>query len=233
MTTRHIALLAYPQMTALDLVGPHHVLSMLPGVKVHLVAKTLQPITSDLGLVLTPSITFDDCPARLEVLFAGGGTEGTLAAMADEATLAFVRTRGLQAAWITSVCTGSLLLGAAGLLRGRCATSHWATLPLLHHYGATPVSRRVVQDGNVLTGAGVTAGLDFALTLAATLTSPEFARQVQLLAEYDPAPPFDAGSPWSAGEATAEPLRRHLAPFVARAKAAAERHAGSTMHADG
>lgn len=224
MTTRHIALLAYPQMTALDLIGPHHVLAMLPGVKVHVVARTLEPVTSDLGLVLTPSTTFDDCPQQLEVLFTGGGTNGTLAAMEDETTLAFLRSRGRQAAWVTSVCTGSLLLGAAGLLHGRRATSHWATLHLLRHYDAIPVAHRVVQDGHVLTGAGVTAGLDFALTLAATLTSPEFARQVQLLAEYDPAPPFDAGSPSSAGEATAEPLRRHLAPFVARATAAAERH---------
>lgn len=225
MTTRHIALLAYPKMTALDLIGPHHVLSMLPGVTVRLVAKTLEPVTSDLGLVLTPSITFDDCPEQLEVLFTGGGTQGTLAAMADEATVDFMRTRGQKATWVTSVCTGSLLLGAAGLLHGRRATSHWATLPVLRHYGATPEAQRVVQDGKVLTGAGVTAGLDFALTLAARLSSPEFARQVQLLAEYDPAPPFDAGSPARAGEATVAPLRKHLEPFVASAMAAAECYA--------
>lgn len=231
MTTRHIALLAYPAMTALDLIGPHHVLSMLPGVKVHLVAKTREPIVSDLGLVLSPSATFDECPQQLEVLFAPGGTRGTLAAMDDADTLAFLRARGRQAQWVTSVCTGSLLLGAAGLLQGRRATSHWAVLPLLHHYGATSVAQRVVQDGTVLTGAGVTAGLDFALTLAARLSGPEFARQVQLLAEYDPAPPFDAGSPARAGEATVAPLRRHLEPFVASATAAAERHASGTAAA--
>ena len=227
MSTRHIALLAYPKMTALDLIAPHHVLSMLPGVKVHLVAKTLEPVTSDLGLVITPSITFDDCPQQLEVLFTGGGTQGTLAAMEDAATVAFVRDRGHQATWVTSVCTGSLLLGAAGLLQGRRATSHWATLPVLPHFGATPETRRVVQDGHVLTGAGVTAGLDFALTLAATLSSTEFARQVQLLAEYDPEPPFDAGSPARAGEATLAPLRKHLEPFVAAAMAAGARYAAA------
>lgn len=223
---KHIALLTYPEMTALDLIGPHHVLSMVPGVKVHLVAKTRAPITTDLGLVITPSTTFDDCPEQLEVLFTPGGTRGTLAAMDDEATLGFLRRRGAEARWVTSVCTGSLLLGAAGLLRGRRATSHWSTLPLLARFGATPVAERVVRDGHCLTGAGVTAGLDFGLTLVAALSTPEHARMVQLLAEYDPAPPFDAGSPQRAGEATAAPLRQMLAPFLANAQAAAERHAG-------
>lgn len=223
MTIRHIALLAYPAMTALDLIGPHHILSMLPNVRVHLVAKTLDPITSDLGLVITPSTTFEDCPQQLEVLFAPGGTSGTLAAMEDEATLAFMRSRGQQARWVTSVCTGSLILGAAGLLQGRRATSHWVARDLLTRFGATPVDQRVVQDGNVVTGAGVTAGLDFALTLAATLSDTEHARKIQLVAEYDPDPPFDAGSPASAGEVTTDALRQMLAPFLAAATEAAQR----------
>lgn len=223
MTTRHIALLAYPAMTALDLIGPHHILSMLPNVRVHLVARTLEPITSDLGLVITPSITFEDCPQQLEVLFTPGGTRGTLAAMEDQATLAFMRSRGQRACWVTSVCTGSLILGAAGLLQGRRATSHWVARDLLTHFGATPVDQRVVQDGNVVTGAGVTAGLDFALTLVATIAGTEHARKVQLVAEYDPAPPFDAGSPARAGKATTDAMRDMLAPFLALATQAAQR----------
>lgn len=223
MTTRHIALLSYPSMTALDLIGPHHILSMLPNVRMHLVAKTLEPITSDLGLVITPSTTFEDCPQQLEVLFSPGGTRGTLAAMEDEATLAFMRSRGQQAKWVTSVCTGSLVLGAAGLLQGRRATSHWVARDLLTYFGATPVDQRVVQDGNVLTGAGVTAGLDFALTLVATIAGTEHARKVQLVAEYDPAPPFNAGSPAAAGEATTQTMRDMLSPFLTMATEVAQR----------
>ena len=223
MTIRHIALLAYPAMTALDLIGPHHILSMLPNVRVHLVAKTLEPITSDLGLVITPSITFDECPLQVEVLFAPGGTRGTLEAMEDEATLAFMRSRGQQARWVTSVCTGSLILGAAGLLQGRRATSHWVTRDLLSRFGAVPVAQRVVRDEHVLTGAGVTAGLDFALTLAAEIAGTAHAHKIQLVAEYDPDPPFDAGSPERAGPETTGALREMLAPFLAGATAAAER----------
>jgi cyclohexyl-isocyanide hydratase len=223
MTIRHIALLAYPAMTALDLIGPHHILSMLPNVRVHLVAKTLEPITSDLGLVITPSITFDECPLQVEVLFAPGGTRGTLEAMADEATLAFMRSRGQQARWVTSVCTGSLILGAAGLLQGRRATSHWVTRDLLSCFGAVPVAQRVVRDEHVVTGAGVTAGLDFALTLAAEISDTAHAHKIQLVAEYDPDPPFDAGSPERAGQQTTQALREMLAPFLTAATQTADR----------
>lgn len=223
MTTRHIALLAYPAMTALDLIGPHHILSMIPNVCVHLVAKTLNPIISDLGLMITPSITFDDCPLQVEVLFAPGGTRGTLEAMEDEATLAFMRSRGQQARWVTSVCTGSLILGAAGLLQGRRATSHWVTRDLLSRFGAIPVAQRVVRDGHILTGAGVTAGLDFALTLAAEISGTAHAHKIQLVAEYDPEPPFDAGSPERAGQETTQALREMLAPFLAAATQTADR----------
>lgn len=221
--TKHIALLAYPEMTALDLIGPHHVLSMVPGVKVHLVGRDRSPVTTDLGLVITPDTTFDDCPEQLEVIFCPGGTRGTLAAMQEAATLDFLRSRGATARWVTSVCTGSLLLGAAGLLHGHRATSHWATLPLLSQFGATPVAERVVRDRNRMTGAGVTAGLDFGLTLVAALSSEEHARTVQLLAEYDPAPPYDAGTPERAGANITAALRQHLAPFLAQARAVAER----------
>lgn len=223
MNTRHIALLTYPAMTALDLIGPHHILSMLPNARVHLVAKTLEPITSDLGLVITPSITFEDCPLQVEVLFAPGGTRGTLEAMEDEPTLDFMRSRGQQARWVTSVCTGSLILGAAGLLQGRRATSHWVTRDLLSRFGAVPVAKRVVRDEHILTGAGVTAGLDFALTLAAEIAGAAHAHKIQLVAEYDPEPPFDAGSPERAGHDTTQALREMLAPFLAAATKAADR----------
>ena len=223
MNTRHIALLTYPAMTALDLIGPHHILSMLPNARVHLVGKTLEPITSDLGLVITPSITFDDCPLQVEVLFAPGGTRGTLEAMEDESTLAFMRARGQQARWVTSVCTGSLILGAAGLLQGRRATSHWVARDLLARFGAVPVAQRVVRDEHILTGAGVTAGLDFALTLAAEIAGTAHAHKIQLVAEYDPEPPFDAGSPDRAGLETTQALREMLAPFLAAATQAADR----------
>jgi cyclohexyl-isocyanide hydratase len=143
--------------------------------------------------------------------------------MEDEATLAFMRSRGQQARWVTSVCTGSLILGAAGLLQGRRATSHWVTRDLLSRFGAVPVEQRVVRDENVLTGAGVTAGLDFALTLAAEISGTAHAYKIQLVAEYDPEPPFDAGSPERAGAETTQALREMLAPFLAGATAVAER----------
>ena len=225
MITRHIALLAYPSMTALDLIGPHHVLSMVPNVKVHIVARTPAPITTDLGLVITPDTTFDDCPQQLEVLFAPGGTAGTVAAMEDDATLDFFRTRGQRSAWVTSVCTGALILGSAGLLRGRSATTHWSALPLLTRFGATPLRQRVVQDGHVVTGAGVTAGLDFGLLLAARLSSSEHARKIQLLIEYDPEPPFDSGSPARASASTVASLQDSLTHSLEAAAAVAGRQA--------
>jgi cyclohexyl-isocyanide hydratase len=218
--TRHIALVAYPQFTALDLLGPHHVLSMLPGTKVHIVAASRAPVTSDLGLTVVPTMGFDECPADLTVLLLPGGTTGTLAAMQDPLLQAFVRDRGARAQWVCSVCTGSLVLAAAGLLKGYRATSHWATLPLLSLLGVTPVAERVVRDRNRLTGAGVTAGLDFGLTLVAELSDAAFAGKVQLLAEYDPEPPFDTGSPAKAGDTTTAEIRAHLSKFLAAAELA-------------
>lgn len=213
-TLRHIALVAYPGFTALDLLGPHHVLSMLPGTKVHIVAASREAVTSDMGVTLVPTTSFDDCPAELTAVMVPGGTAGTLAAMQDPALQAFLRDRGARAQWVCSVCTGSLVLGAAGLLQGYRATSHWATLDLLARLGAEPVAERYVRDRNRFTGAGVTAGLDFGLALVAELSEPKFARMVQLLAEYDPAPPFDAGSPAKAGEAITAEIRGHLTKFL-------------------
>lgn len=188
-----IAQLIYPNMTALDLVGPHYMLSLLAGAKVHLVAKTSDPVTSDLGLTITRTTTFEHCPEGLTVLFAPGGT-GALAAAADPQTRAFIADRGARAKYVTSVCTGSLILAAAGLLKGYRATSHWATRDLLADFGAIPTDQRVVQDRNRITGAGVTSGLDFGLTMVSKLRDPFYAECAQLLAEYDPHPPFNSGS---------------------------------------
>ncbi|RZS54906.1 DJ-1/PfpI family protein [Sphaerotilus mobilis] len=202
--SEQIGMLLYPGCTALDFVGPQYLFASLMGATVHHVAATLEPVTSDTGLGLVPTVTLADCPRDLDVLFVPGGGQGTLAAMRDEALLAFVADRGSRARWVTSVCTGSLVLGAAGLLKGYRATSHWVALGLLAEAGATPVDERVVRDRNRLTGAGVSAGLDLGLSLVEILRDRLYAQSVQLLAEYAPQPPFNAGTPKTApAEATA------------------------------
>jgi putative intracellular protease/amidase len=194
MGKEEIAFLIYPGFTALDMVGPHYMLTMLMGAKVHLVAESREAVVSDTGLTFIPSATFEDCPVDLDILCVPGGTTGTLQAIRNERTLAFVKDRGSRAKLVTSVCTGSLVLAAAGLLKGYRATSHWIARPLLAKAGATPVDARIVTDRNRITGAGVTAGLDFGLTLVAQLRDRPYAEAVQLLAEYAPEPPFDAGT---------------------------------------
>lgn len=191
--------LLFPNVTQLDLTGPLQVLHRLPGSETHVVAKSLAPVPSDCGLALVPTSTFDACPP-LDLLCVPGGF-GVDRAIADEATIAFVRRAIAGARYVTSVCTGAFVLGVAGALRGRRATTHWAYRSLLPRVGATPVEARVVRDGNVFTGGGVTAGIDFALTLAAEIAGEEIAREIQLAIEYDPAPPFDAGSPTQASTA--------------------------------
>ena len=197
---REIAMLVYPKLTALDLIGPQYAFASIMGANVSLVAKTLEPVVSDTGISINPNLTFQTCPHNLDVLFVPGGSYGTTAAMTHAATLDFVRDRGSRATWVTSVCTGSMVLGAAGLLQGKRATSHWLVrekvLPLL---GATPVNERVVQDGNRITGAGVSAGLDLGLTVVNLIMGAEYAQAVQLMEEYAPQPPFHAGTPESAG----------------------------------
>jgi len=191
-----IGLLLFPRLTQLDMTGPFEVFSRVPGAKVRLVWKTTEPVRSDTGLAMLPDATLDDCP-QLDVICVPGGP-GVAALMEDETVLAFLRKQAPGARYVTSVCTGALVLGAAGLLRGKRATTHWASHDFLAALGATPVDARVVRDGNLFTGGGVTAGIDFALTLAAELVSMEAAQAIQLQIEYAPNPPFNAGTPGTA-----------------------------------
>ncbi|MEM7056543.1 MAG: DJ-1/PfpI family protein [Pseudomonadota bacterium] len=190
-----VAMLAYPGFTALDLVGPQYMFAGLMGATVQVVAKTMDPIRSDTGLVVIPDAVFADVPRNLTVLFVPGSAGGALEVLEDTETMAFVADRGTRADWVTSVCTGSVLLAAAGLLDGYRATSHWVTEPAIAELGAILDPARVVRDRNRITGAGVTAGVDFGLTMIEILRDRTYAMAMQLLAQYDPAPPFNAGSP--------------------------------------
>jgi cyclohexyl-isocyanide hydratase len=176
---------------------------------VHLIWKDLMPVTASTGLMLKPTVTFDDCPALDVICVPGGSGVGPL--MEDEQTLAFIKTQAANARYVTSVCTGALVLGAAGLLKGKRATTHWAYHELLTPLGAIAVKDRVVRDGNLLTGGGITAGIDFALTLAAELFGQDTAELVQLQLEYAPAPPFQAGSPETAPNRVLEEARNRAA----------------------
>jgi len=189
-------LLLFPRLTQLDMTGPFEVFSRIPGGQVHLVWKTRDAVRSDTGLAMLPDMTFAECP-QLDVVCVPGGP-GVAALMEDEEVLAFLRAQAAGARFVTSVCTGALVLGAAGLLKGVRATTHWASHDFLAALGAVPERGRVVRDGTFVTGGGVTAGIDFALSLAAELASPEVAQAIQLQIEYAPAPPFDAGSPETA-----------------------------------
>ena len=221
MSATAIGFAIFPGLTQLDFTGPLQVLHRVPGARTFTVAKTLEPVPSDCGLALLPTARFDDCPT-LDLLCVPGGF-GVAEALADAETVDFVAAAAERARWVTSVCTGAFLLGAAGLLRGRRATTHWAYHSLLPRVGATPVRERVVRDGSLLTGGGVTAGLDFALTLAAEIAGPEAAQSIQLALEYDPAPPFEAGAPERAPRAAREAVRRRYAESLPDFEAALER----------
>ncbi|MGF6571294.1 cyclohexyl-isocyanide hydratase [Paraburkholderia sp. GAS333] len=212
--TLQIGFLLFPDVQQLDLTGPHEVFASLPDTAVHLVGKDLSPLKASSGLTLVPNTTFDTCPALDVICVPGGAGVGDL--MEDAETLAFLRRQADHARFVTSVCTGSLVLGAAGLLRGYRATTHWASHHLLEPLGAIAVRERVVCDRNRVTGGGITAGIDFALTLAKELIGEQEAQAVQLLLEYAPAPPFDAGSPESAPQAVVESVRRRFAGSIAR-----------------
>ena len=217
-----IAILVYPEFTALDALGPHYALSGMMGASVRFVAKTREPVrcegARDGGLLVQPHLTFDECRDRLDLLLVPGGLSGTMAAIADPATRAFVARAGRQARCAASVCTGSLLLGAAGLLNGRRATSHWQTLDLLREVGATPVAERVVFDGtDRATAAGVSAGLDLGFALVQRYRGDFYAKGMQLLGEYDPQPPFPkGGNPRTADREVVDLLDQMHAPVVAK-----------------
>jgi cyclohexyl-isocyanide hydratase len=188
-----IGLVLFPKVTQLDFTGPLQVFAALPGPKVHLIWKRIEPVPSDSVLMLTPTTSFADCP-QLDVICVPGGF-GTNDMVNDEEMLAFLRKQAAGAKFITSVCTGSLVLGAAGLLRGYRATTHWTAMGFLEKFGAIPTRTRVCVDRNRVTGGGVTAGIDFALTLVSLLYDRKTAEAIQLGMEYNPAPPFNSGSP--------------------------------------
>lgn len=188
-----IGFLLFDDLTQLDFTGPLQVLHRLPGAEVHLVGKAIEPVRTDCGPFILPTTTLDDCPP-LDLLCIPGGY-GVDQAMQDEAIIGFVRAQAERAQYVTSVCTGSFILGAAGILQGRKATTHWRYHEALADVGAIPVQARVVRDGSIFTGGGVTAGIDFALTIVKEIAGATVAEAIQLGLEYDPAPPVNSGSP--------------------------------------
>ena len=218
-------MLVFPNLTQLDLTGPYEVLGRLPAAETLLLWKNLTPVRSEHGLTILPMATFADCPP-LDLVFVPGGP-GINPLLEDQEVLAFLRRAAASARYVVSVCTGALVLGAAGLLRGRRAATHWMSRDLLSAFGAEPVAERVVIDGNVFTGGGVTAGIDVALSVACEIAGRAAAEAIQLAIEYDPAPPFSSGSPETAEPAVlrtvldrAESRQRDRAERVARAAAA-------------
>src|SRR5476651_524072 len=213
-TPLHIGILLFPNVTQLDATGPAQVLRRAPGAKLHMIWKTLDPIPTDSGFSILPTITFAYCPP-LDVICIPGGA-GQVGVMNDAEVLAFVARQGAQARYVSSVCTGSLVLGAAGLLKGYKSACHWASRDLLSAFGAIPVAERVVRDRNRFSGGGVTAGIDFGLTLLAEIAGDEVAKSVQLGLEYDPQPPFQSGSPEKAGAERTAKVRTQMEKMIAR-----------------
>ena len=215
-----IGMVLFPNLTQLDLTGAYEVLARMPDTRVRLVASTLHPVRSEWGLTISPDATFANAPP-LDILCVPGGW-GINECLDDEELLGFLRARGERARSITSVCSGALLLGAAGLLRGYRATTHWLSLDLLPLLGAEAVRQRVVRDRNRITGGGVTAGIDFGLALAAELFGRATAQRIQLAIEYAPAPPFDSGSPDTAPDDIRDALRRDSREALDRRRALVE-----------
>ena len=210
----NIGMLVFPDITAIDYVAPADLLVRIPGATLNLVWKHTDPILTELGWEFRPTASFDSC-GQLDMLVVPGGP-GIGALLEDEETLQFLARQAAGATWIVGICTGPLVLGAAGLLEGYRATCHWASHELLALVGAVPVDERVVVDRNRITGAGMTSGIDCALQAIALASSPEVAQGVQLFAEYDPQPPFDTGSPHKAPAAMVEAARAKVQPIVAR-----------------
>lgn len=189
-----IGFVIFPDLTQLDFTGPLQVLARMPQTAVHIIAKSDAPVPSDCGLSLVPTHTFTTCPP-LDLICVPGGTYGVAKVIEDRETIEFVRHQADTTKYVTSVCTGAFILGAAGLLNGRRATTHWAFADLLPLVGATHDKARIVRDGNMITAGGVTSGIDFGLSVVAELAGETIARTIQLGIEYDPAPPFDSGHP--------------------------------------
>lgn len=204
-TAFRVGFVLFPDLTQLDLTGPYEVMTRMPGAAVDLIWKSTGPVRSEKGLTIEATTTFQTC-GHLDMLCVPGGP-GVGPLMEDEETLAFLRRAAASVRYLTSVCTGALVLGAAGLLTGKRATTHWMSHDLLSQFGAIPVTERVVVDGAVITGGGVTAGIDFALRIVAEVAGEAVAREVQLAIEYDPLPPFDSGSPRVADETLVARMR--------------------------
>ena len=227
--TLTVGLVLFPNVTQLDLTAPYEVFSRMPDTRVAVMAATRVPVRTEWGLTIAPDASFGDAP-RLDVLCVPGGW-GVNAMLEDQAALAFIRERGAEARYVTSVCSGALLLGAAGLLRGYRATTHWMSLDLLARFGAIPVPERVVVDRNRITGAGVTAGIDLALTIASELFGDRTAQEIQLAVEYDPAPRFTSGSPRTAPSDVTAAVRLRSARSFAERSAIVERVAHTVSEA--
>ncbi len=219
----HIGMVLFPNLTQLDLTGPYEVFTRLPGTSVQLIAATPAPVRSQHGLTITPDATFARVPP-LDILCVPGGP-GVDPLMEDETLLGFLRAQAQGARYVTAVCTGALLLGAAGLLQGYRATTHWQSLDLLPLFGAQPLTERVVIDRNRITGGGVTAGIDFGLAVAAEVFGASVAQVIQLGIEYDPSPPFQSGTPRTAPKAILERVTQARRQGQAERRAIAERAA--------
>ena len=213
MNQLQIGFLIYPGVIQLDVMGAYQVLTFPPNTQVHLIWKTLSPVISNEGLVLTPTTTLAECP-QLDVICVPGGGIGQIEVMQDAEILHFLKQQSITARYVTSVCTGSLILAAAGLLQGYKATCHWAFQDQLAMLGVEVVPQRVVIDRNRVTGAGVTSGIDFGLTLLGLLCGEQVAKMTQLMMEYTPEPPFNAGTPETAGEAVVRSLMQFGKPLL-------------------
>jgi cyclohexyl-isocyanide hydratase len=225
-----IGIVVFPKVTQLDFTGPLQVFSSLPDAKIHLIWKRIEPVASDTALTVLPTTSFADCPP-LDVICVPGGA-GTDDMVIDAEMLDFLRAQAKTTKYVTSVCTGSLVLGAAGLLDGYKATTHWTAMGYLDAYGALPTKMRVCVDRNRVTGGGVTAGIDFALTLVSIMADRSTAEMIQLRLEYNPAPPFTSGSPDTAPPEVIARLRQ-MNPAGQERRKANNRQAASALHGRG